>query len=217
MASSTTSFGPRTHGFNFANSFSPTIKVRVPLIGEIKLQNLMTGLCGGMCFTALDYFNKGEPIHPSGTVPSIGSRLHAHLVVKQIESMIPPDGVIRVLDWTSKSNEFVWRHTAGREFGKIQTRLVKGEPVVLALIRADRGEDPRKNHQVVAHAHDFNEVTGEVRIQIYDPNLPNRNPSISFNKTNPRHGIGIRQSPGKPLRGFFMVNYRPGEPPSLDN
>ena len=214
MVTSSTVFNPKEDGFKFANKFAPKIKVNFPLIGEIEIQNLMTGLCGGMCYTALDYFHKGMPAPSRRTVPKIGSGLHIHLVRKQIESLIPPDGVIKVLDWSAREKARVWRHTGGREFGKLRTRLDKGEPAVLALIRAARGDDPRKNHQVVAHAYRSDGQTQDVEIGIYDPNHPEEGPTISMNVRNPKRGINIIQSTGEPLRGFFVIDYKPGDPPN---
>lgn len=217
MAASATAFQPQTHGFKFANKFDPKIKAKLPLIGEVELQNFMTGLCGGMCFTALDYFHSDVSIPSVSTVPRAGSKRHIHLVKKQIESLVPPDGVIKVLNWSAREDEFVWRHTAGWEFRKLITRLDKGQPVVLALIRADRGEDPRKNHQIVAHAYRYDEQSRELQIQIYDPNYPDSRPTITMNRRHPRHGVEAKQSTGEPLRGFFVGDYKPGRPPSLGN
>ena len=56
--------------------------------------------------------------------------MRTHLIKKQIQSLIPPDGVIKVLNWTARDDEYVWRRTAGDEMQRAietdqsyQTRL----------------------------------------------------------------------------------------------
>lgn len=209
MASVKTAFVPNKHGFKFKNQFTFTLEYTLPLIGEIDLEDLMIGLCGGMCFTALDYFHSGIPIPSRQTVPSTGTELRKRLIRKQVQSLIPPDGIIKVLTWTVKDDSYVWRYTVGREFRKLRTRLNKREPAVLALIRVGRGEDPRKNHQVVAHSYHYHEQSGRVRIGIYDPNHPNEQSWLSLNVASPRTGINAKQSNDEPFRGFFVIDYKP--------
>ena len=210
MASATTTFVPEKHGYKFVNMFTLELKQNLPLIGEVDLEDMIVGLCGGMCFLALDHFHAGIPITPRETVPSAGEELRKRLIRKQIQSLIPPEGILKVLTWTAMEDSFVWRHTAGREFRKVRTRLDKGEPAVLALIRVGRGEDLRKNHQVVAHSYHYYEQSGKVRIGIYDPNLPGKRPNLLFNIASPRTGINAKQPNEGPLRGFFVIDYKPG-------
>lgn len=217
MTSLSTAFNPNTHGFKFTNSFSFEIRQRLPLIGEVNLADIVIGLCGGMCFTSLDYFHAGVPVPSIDAIPAVGSRLHNQLIFKQIQSLIPPHGVIKVLSWTSEGDDFVWRHTAGREFGKLRTRLGRGEPAVLALIRADEGEDPKRNHQVVGHDIEFDEDAGDVAIGIYDPNYPAELVRLTLNRAEPRSDISARQSTGELTRGFFVIDYVRGSPPNLGN
>lgn len=209
MASATTRFLPERDGFKFTNSFRVEIKQEIPLIGEIGLEDVTVGLCGGMCFTALDYFHSNKEIPPIETVSGVSSELRGRLIRKQIQSIFPPDGVLKVLTWTAINDTYVWRHTAGREFGKVRTRLNKKEPVVLALIRAGRGEDIIENHQVVAHSYNYNEQSGRVRIGIYDPNHPGERSQLSLNIASPRTGINAKQSNDVPFRGFFVIDYKP--------
>ncbi len=210
MASATTTFIPENHGFKFVNRFTLELKQNLPLIGEIDLEDMIVGLCGGMCFLALDYFHAGTPISSRETVPGAGTELRKRLIRKQIQSLIPPDGILKVLTWTAKEDSYVWCHTAGRDFRKIRTRLDKGEPAVLALIRVGRGDDPTKNHQVVAHSYHYNEQSGRVRIGIYDPNQPGRRSHLLLNIASPRTGINAKQPNEGPLRGFFVIDYKPG-------
>lgn len=203
-----TNFDPLIHGYQFRNSFRLELKYNLPLIGEIDIEDIVIGLCGGMCFSALDHYYAGEQITSRTTTPGSGTALRKHLVSKQIQSLIPPDGIVKVLHWTARENDFVWRHTAGREFGKLRTRINRGEPTVLALIRAGKGEDPTRNHQVIAHSYDYHEQSGRVRLGIYDPNHPGKTPILSFNTALTSTGINAKQSNDVPFRGFFLIQYR---------
>jgi hypothetical protein len=79
---------------------------------------------------------------------------------------------------------------------------------VLALIRAERWENLEKNHQVIARAYHYDEQSGRLKIRIYDPNHPNKEPQISINVASPKTGINAKQSTGEPLRGFFVIDYK---------
>lgn len=215
MVASTTGFLPLSHGFKFVNRFTIHRKIPLPLVGPVDLGDLVIGLCGGMCFTALDYYHSGIPIPSQRTVPRVRSKLYNHLIKKQVESLIPPDGVVKVLTWTAKEDRYVWRHTAGREFRKLRLRLDKREPAVLALIRVGRGEDPGLNHQVVARAYYYDEQSSKVEIRLYDPNHPGKEPRLTMSVARALQGINAKQSTGERLRGFFVIDYKPGEPPVL--
>lgn len=209
MVESVTSFSSQDHGYKFVNSFKVELKYSLPLIGEIDLGDFIVGLCGGMCFSALDNYHAGIPISSRKTVPQTGSVMRFHLVKKQVQSLIPPDGIIKVLAWTVRDDKYVWRRTAGSEFRKLRTRLDKGQPAVLALIRAHREGDPTKNHQVIAHAYSYYEQSGELQIKIYDPNHPLKTPTLTMKLNSPHTGIHANQSTGESLRGFFVIDYKP--------
>ena len=54
-----TNFSNQQHGFHFINSFELNlpVKFQLPFGASVDLSSVVFGLCGGMCFTALDYFN----------------------------------------------------------------------------------------------------------------------------------------------------------------
>jgi len=206
---SVTSFSSQKHGYQFDNRFKVKLVYNLPLIGDIDLGGFIVGLCGGMCFSALDGYHAGLPISSRKTVPRSGSTLRNYLIKKQLQSLIPPDGIIKVLAWTVREDRYVWSRTAGLEFRKLRTRLDKEQPAVLALIRADREGDLTKNHQVIAHAYSYDEQSGDLQIKLYDPNHPRKTPTLTMNFKTPNSGINARQSTGEPLRGFFVVDYEP--------
>jgi hypothetical protein len=101
MTRSKTSFNPIIHGYRFVNSFGLELKYDLPLIGEVDHEDMVVSLCGGMCFSALDRYQSGFPITPRKTTPDSRSAMRTHLIKKQIQCLIPPDGIIKVLNWTA--------------------------------------------------------------------------------------------------------------------
>ena len=65
MSHFTTPFTARKHGFRFLNRFDYSFKFELPLVGAVELGELVLGLCGGMCFVALDYYFADRPM-PGG-------------------------------------------------------------------------------------------------------------------------------------------------------
>ena len=178
----------------------------------------MYGLCGGMCFAALDYFHAGKPVPDQITVPAIGTDLYRYLWDRQLDTLSLPV-ILRVIEWMLRDDGDVARLTARREFPKLYRRLDKGNPAVLALIRGRGVEDPTQNHQVVAVGYDFDETTRQLTVYLYDPNhpydpnYPGQEPRLTMNLARPSRGIEAAQSTGEPLRGFFVIAYKPQTPP----
>ena len=208
MAKVSTSFSSQIHGFRFTNRFENNFNYQFPLIGDVDLGSLVIGLCGGMCFAALDYFRAGRPIPQQRNVPAAGSKLRKYLEGRQVHSLLPPRGVLKVLSWMVRSDRSIGGFTARTEFRMLRTRINRGDPAVLALIRADERGDATKNHQVVATAYDFNQSTRRLTIDLYDPNRPRQSPALELDLRIPGRGGWIRQSTGEPLRGFFVIDYK---------
>jgi hypothetical protein len=111
-----------------------------------------------------------------------------------------------------REDKDIWQRIARSEFPKLRRRINKGNPAVLAMIRVGGIDDPTQNHQVVAHSYDFDETTKHLEINLYDPNHPGQEPRLSMNLTRPSSGINLTQSSGEPLRGFFVIKYKPETP-----
>lgn len=67
-------FLPSTSGFSFSNSnFSRVPDLTIDVVGQqVGIGNASNGLCGGMVFSARDYFEAGIPIPSDTTNPSSG-------------------------------------------------------------------------------------------------------------------------------------------------
>ncbi|MFN9710024.1 MAG: RICIN domain-containing protein [Bacteroidota bacterium] len=70
-----TSFVPNQHGFNFINTFS----------GEDGID--WGGLCGGMVYTAMDYFRHGIPAPTQSYTPANRTTLQSYIYQRQNHSM----------------------------------------------------------------------------------------------------------------------------------
>jgi hypothetical protein len=75
-----TSFKPGEHGFKFKNNF----KVSTQIAG---LNCVFSGQCGDMVYTALDYFNTGQPIPKQDFRPAAGSPLANYIYDRQQTSL----------------------------------------------------------------------------------------------------------------------------------
>ena len=212
MALIRTNFSPQDHGFRFGNYFEFHFEFKLPFAGSIDLGSIAYGLCGGMCFAALDYFHEDRPVPQAARVEDIDSELRGYLTERQVDSLsllvIP-----KVIEWMLRSDEDVGRLTSWREYPKLYRRLKKGEPATLVLIRASGVEDPTQNHQVVAVGYDFDETTRDLVVHIYDPNHPGEEPTLSMNLAHPSSGINPTQSTGEELRAFFVINHKLQTPP----
>jgi hypothetical protein len=208
-----TDFIPREHGFRFVNHFEFSFDFKLPFGVRIDLGDIVYGLCGGMCFAALDYFNFGEPVPTISEVEDIGRDYLTYLWDRQLDSLRLPV-VPKVIEWMLRDDNDIGRTTARWEVPKMRRRIDKGAPVVLALIRVSLGESATKNHQVLATGYELKDATKQLTIHVYDPNHPLRKPTLTMDLARPSRGINAKQSTGEPLRGFFIIKYKPQRPPA---
>ena len=209
MAQIRTPFDACEHGFRFANRFDFSLKPRLPLIGRRDLLRVAYGLCGGMCFAALDYYHAHVPIPGDADVPLPGAPLRSYLWKRQLATLSPPVMPLRVVVWMLRDDAGVAHLTATQEFPKVRRRIVRMQPAVLLLISTGGVADPRENHQVVATGYDLDVSTGKATLYLYDPNHPGEEQRLTMNLGNPDRPLDPQQSSGEPLRGFFVLDYEP--------
>ncbi|NLE45002.1 MAG: hypothetical protein GX620_09805 [Chloroflexi bacterium] len=175
------------------------------------------GLCGGMCFVALDYYRSGlTPIQigVGERRPVPGTDLYRALWKRQVQSMLT-DGA-RFFVWALVLNYVpsVWPFGGGprwllarsrKEWRRLRASIDAGDPAPIGLVR-DR-KNVFDNHQVLVFGYD--ELDHEhVILQVYDPNCPGRLSTISL-EFGKQELLG-RESCGadSALRGFFCESYR---------
>jgi murein DD-endopeptidase MepM/ murein hydrolase activator NlpD/SH3-like domain-containing protein len=214
MSAVRTQFLYHQHGFQFINAFELKLPIRfqLPFGASVDLSRVVFGLCGGMCFSALDYFHLGEIPPHTEDVKSIDRKLFIYLCERQLDSLKIPT-LLKVFDWMLMEDLTLANRLSRYEIPKLRRMLDKGEPAVLALIRVRGLDDPTQNHQVLATGYEFDLDEKKYRVSLYDPNHPRKNPYISIDVSNPRSGIALKQSTGEPLRGFFIIPYTASKTP----
>jgi len=108
MAHTKTNFASQINGFRFVNRFELQFPVKfpLPLVGEIDLNNVVYGLCGGMCFTALDYFYAGKEVPDFSKVDEIDRKLFVYLVDRQLDSLSIPV-LLKVIRWMVSDDRYI--------------------------------------------------------------------------------------------------------------
>jgi len=212
MESILTNFSSNQHGFRFINQFDSTFEYQLPFIGKVKLGEIVYGLCGGMCFAALDYYHKGRPVPEYTREEEFTVSFSRYLHNRQLDSMMLPT-IPKIIEWMLRDDQDVIGLTIQREIPKLRRSLDKGDPVVLALARVHGSANPTANHQVLALGYDFDGDTKDITIQTYDPNYPGEQPLISMNLGKVGTGSKIVYSKGEVVRGFFLIKYKSKKPP----
>jgi hypothetical protein len=201
-----TGFVAAEHGFRFVNNFSIDKSQLGPGSGKVHF-----GLCGGMCLAALRNFSKKKSAPAVRTIPKAGSALFKKLLADQIETLLPTIWA-RFFRWQVRpdkpflhSRYSVGFSTQQQWQRKLRSRLRRGQPTILGLVRSKGKEDPSRNHQVLATGFRYDSAKRHLSLSIYDPNHPRKDVKLTMNFRDPSKGIRIRQSTGEKLRGFFVI------------
>lgn len=193
-----TNFVPTKHAFKFGNRF----KNEVRAFGLKKLKMETNGLCGGMAYSALDYYFSGRP---TPAVTNANSTLRKYLLKRQLDSFTFKDSW-KFFRWTKKSSRSIAAITLKNEIPKIKKSIDRGKPVVIGLIGAAKIKDiGNENHQVVCYGYNESK-SGKTELCIYDPNCPpEKNFSgelmlFPFTKKNPHGGTEVPGDSPEPIK-----------------
>lgn len=173
-----TTFDPAVHGFRFPNSFANNF------IPEFDWRT--DGLCGGMIFAALDYFNNpGIPIPTQDWEPADGTVLRDYIYARQTNSVVDQN----LAQWIElgfnphgqRSAEFYRWGLEGR-LGELRREIDAGRPVPMGMKGCSGFVGCAADHQIIAIGYDVggydgnprSETARQVRIFVYDPNYPGR-------------------------------------------
>ncbi|MED4228240.1 hypothetical protein [Neobacillus cucumis] len=206
-----TGFLPSSSGFKFGNHF-PHVPMKIKVLGrQITIGNASYGLCGGMIFAAMDYFEARMPIPSNPIAPSSGP-LFEYIVKRQIESFHLPFGLMRYMVFMNPvlSDQATKLRMIKKEWPRIKNDLDNGKLSPLGLVRV-KSLNPfeiRRNHQVLAYGYDLNE--SELSIYIYDPNFPNDDQvTLSLNIGNPESSTKFFHSKSsETIYSFFRTHYK---------
>jgi len=179
------------------------------------------GLCGGMCFTVLDFYKAGLPLprgKHAGDQPAGGTRLRDYIWQRQMDSLMPDAS--RFLAWLIILNHIPasWPFKGGpawllarseREWQRVKASLDTGEPIPIGLVRET--SNVFDNHQVLAIGYE-ERGKDQATLFVYDPNCPDQVSAISL--TFGERMLHGQQSCGDvpPLRGLFCQTYKPRDP-----
>jgi hypothetical protein len=225
-------FLPSTSGLHFTNRFPQVPLVTIDVLGiQVQIGDASNGLCGGMAFTARDYFEAGSAPPSNTEAPSQGP-LFDYLVQRLFDSFNLPGGPVRymyLMNPTLPDHETVMSTVGlaphGRawvmineEWPKIQADLDSGYPSPMGLVSI-KSADPfqmGQNHQVLAYGYELDGT--DLAICVYDPNYPNHdNRVIQLSLADPAHSTAVRYSGALGGDGqiwcFFRPDYAFSAPP----
>lgn len=214
-----TTFDPATQGFVFRNTFQNIANLPAGV-------NVRTGgLCGGMTYAALDYYNARRAPPRQSFRPAEGAPLQQYLYARQLtslESNVDKWAEVSVNPLGGRDTEFFNWGLDGRKGGRIEelrSFIDRGVPVPLGL-KADKGGD----HQVLAIGYDLGGYRGDFgtnaanfKIFIYDPNHPKQTMTLSPDLAGKVYKYtGNTDGDSKTWRTYFVdKNYHAQQPPSL--
>lgn len=202
-----TDFVPCLHGYDFVNDFTNHV-------GPITTR----GLCGGMAYSALDYFNAGIQI-PVTSLPAEGTPLRNFIFARQLDSLVSqgPGFISRLASlWNDDRARFLWGVEDQHELGRLRRSIDAGRPAPLGVISVR--PDVFAHHQMVAIGYDVGGRVEDIRIRVYDPNHPN---VVTTLVPEPAHNrFRAVDSEGRDLdehwRTYFVdEGYRPAPVPSV--
>lgn len=219
MSTSKTDFSPQAHGHTFRNGASS-------LFGEL-------GVCGGMAWTALDYF-----YHPDVLMPGYPEDAFPNRELIRGWAFGPNEHFLSDYVW-ARQHESAWANGArflgaltvppnvATEFRRVKDLIDAGQPAPIALpgLTAWIGD----GHHVVGCA--YREVNGAREILVYDPNYPVHSSDPSYDRSHPHCLLAIekddlvrefscaldwqRGSERARWKGFFVADgYSPQSPPA---
>jgi uncharacterized protein YjbI with pentapeptide repeats len=196
-------------GVKFSNTFENN-----RFFGPIHIG--FNGRCGGMVYTALDYFYNRIPYPDEVELPVEGSVLSTYISARQERS------TLNTLDrWVELSfNPFGWRTSeffnwglqdyGGGRLQQLREEISRGRPAVLGLYNPS---DMFKHHQVLAVGCDGDGA--DLKIYIYDPNYPRKEKVLRphLNELRYYYEDFNPAEDTKWLTYFVDLNYRAQIPP----
>ncbi|MBC7776694.1 MAG: hypothetical protein H7246_14770 [Phycisphaerae bacterium] len=213
-----TNFNPVLHGFKFRNDF---------------ISNFagfdFSGLCGGMAYSALDYFNNNITIPSLTTPPANGTVLRQYIYNRQQNATndnLDKWGELSFNPFGSRTMEFFNWGLQGFNGGRLQelrAEIDNGRPVPLGLYKGGNGGFTY-HHQVLAIGYDLGRYTGDLgqykedlKIFVYDSNFPGQTKVLRPNLSDPSNPRYVYESdPNCAWLTYFVDRrYRVSTPPRL--
>ena len=216
-----TRFNPAVHGFKFANTFANN------MLSQFDVRT--DGLCGGMVYAALDYFNAEKTIPQQNYEPTEGTALRQFIYRRQVESLasnLDKWAELTVNPFGTRNEEFYRWGLDGKPGGRIdelKREIDAGRPVPLGLKGCNEGCNG--DHQVLAIGYDMGGYQGDFganlrqfKIFIYDPNFPGRTMTLMAYPEASQFRYREPDNRGNRPRWrswFVNANYHAASPPDV--
>jgi hypothetical protein len=219
-------FLPSTNGLHFVNYYphEPTLTLTLPLGRVLPIGDAANGLCGGMVFTVIDFFQAKLAIPADTSPPPAGTPLYQFIVNRLFDSFNLPLGIARYLALMEPAFPDVGLGFGlpGRasvmiadEWPRIKASLDAGQLVPLGLVKV-KSNDPHdlgKNHQVLAYGYDLDGT--ELTLRLYDPNYAdNDEVQIKLDIADTEAPIALTYLPSETVFCFFHSPYTFARPPT---
>ncbi len=219
-----TAFNPAVHGFKFANTFE-----------GVDASYRYGGLCGGMVYASLDYYNANIRIPQQTYAPSNRYPLQSFIYNRQANSALESNAdrwaELGLNPGGIRNNEFfgwgISMRNAGDRMNELKTMIDAGKPAPLGLFGSDEvarhGYYKAGNHQVLAIGYDFGRYQGDqgafledFKIFVYDPNYPGQ---IMTLRANASHKCFYYEDGNRDAWLTYFVNskYNKVAPPTIAN
>jgi hypothetical protein len=210
---------------------------------ESALANYNYGLCGGMAYSAFDYWrlnwvvSRGFPDQRDqnlkitvGGQPqrntTQGTELRGYIWQRLVDSFVTGNVASRTIEWMIVQYLFPSQYggpmelarRTGPELMLLKRYIDAGTPWPIALVRDTA--NPADNHQILAYGYESLSVPGGTveRVYVYDNNEADNENFIDVTFAGGQiagltESIRTRQTETPPLRGFFCSGYSPKAPP----
>jgi len=176
-----TRFLPSVCGWKFSNTTWPSVpNTQIDLgLFTIPIGNASNGMCGGMVYSAADYFLSGQAIPPLTTnPPALGDPYFDYISSRLYDSFHLPGGPLTTYitymgtQYPPASRAMV---TIKEAIPRIRADIAAGWPSPIGLIGVVSDSiiaDLGKHHQVMVWS--YRRDGQWVTLGIYDPNMPGR-------------------------------------------
>ncbi len=232
-------FKPSTKGLQFKNYYDPKADIHLftfDILGKkVPFGEASKGVCGGMVYAVMDYYEAGSTPPREGTKPPTSGPLFDHIARRLFASFnlssVPP-GPLKYYNLMNPnlSEGETWASRKGlaphgrawvmieEEWPKIKADLDANHLSPLGLIQV-KSDDPFKmgeNHQVLSYGYALS--NNDLTLHIYDPNHPDEDDvTLSLNISDPEHETKLIYSvyAGRNQRVwcFFRSDYTFSFPP----
>ena len=209
-----TAFDPVKNGFQFKNDFKNSF------IGP-PINYTTSGLCGGMSYAVLDYFNAGRQVPGQKFRPANNTTLQQYLYGRQVTTLLPnldKWAETTVNPFGQRTLEFFNWGLSGR-LTELKSFIDRGVPVPLGLKGAGGGID--HDHQVLAIGYDPGRYQGDLgnyktdlKIFIVDPNWPGETVTLIPNPAKMEY-YEVEHPTNHWTTYFVDGKYTPQTPPAI--